>query len=240
MTRRTLAFGVLAVGLAALFMRLGVWQVHRAEERRAANAEIRLALGQPPIRLVRDELAQRDAAGRLAYRRAGAAGYYDPDREVVVKGRSWEGSPGVELLTPLVLEGGGEVWVNRGWVPSPDAAIADARAYREPGRVRVRGFLRPETEAEAREGVEARLVLQQFPDPALPRYPIRRGEPELRAGPHLSYAVQWFAFAAIALVGYAAYAWSRGGGPGGRRSGIDPGDRAVMEPTGSDGRSLKG
>ena len=57
---------------------------------------------------------------------------------------------------------------------------------------------------------------QQLPYPILPAYvqleaqspeqagplPVPVPRPELDDGPHLSYAVQWFLFSAIALVGY--------------------------------------
>ena len=40
--------------------------------------------------------------------------------------------------------------------------------------------------------------------------PAANVEIDLSDGPHLSYAIQWFAFATILLVGYAAYVRSRG------------------------------
>ena len=49
------------------------------------------------------------------------------------------------------------------------------------------------------------------------------GRPELSEGPHLGYAVQWFTFTTIAVVGYAlllrrvAGTGPRGGGTVGRR-----------------------
>jgi hypothetical protein len=46
-----------------------------------------------------------------------------------------------------------------------------------------------------------------------PTRPVRIPLPSLDEGPHRSYAVQWFAFAAIALIGTGAVArkeWSRG------------------------------
>ena len=207
-TRRTLAFGALTFAAAALFLRLGVWQLHRLNERRAANAEIRRLLAEPLVRLAPDARMDAGALECLLWRRIEAEGRFDAGREVVVRGRTWQGSPGVGLLTPLDLAAGGVVWVDRGWVPSPDAEHVDAGLYAEPGRVRVRGFLRPATPGEdARAGPPA--VLERLPDPGSPRPPVPRGEPELSDGPHLSYAVQWFAFAAIALGGFAAYVGSR-------------------------------
>jgi len=47
------------------------------------------------------------------------------------------------------------------------------------------------------------VYIQQSPDPAWTQLPAR-SEPvlNLTEGPHLGYAIQWFAFAAIALIGY--------------------------------------
>lgn len=213
---RTAALGVLAVLLAAVFVRLGLWQLDRAAERRSANERISTKLAEPPIRPAGSDWGAGRTVGVLAYRRAEATGAYDFGREIVARGRAWEGTPGVELLTPLVLETGGELWVNRGWIPAPDAATVDQSRFREPGRVRVRGYLRPPRAGEVANGRSPTLVLEQAPDsvetgrpPVAAPFPRRRGAPELSGGPHLSYAVQWFAFAAIALVGYGAFVWSR-------------------------------
>jgi surfeit locus 1 family protein len=207
-SRRTLAFGALALAASALFVRLGIWQLHRLEERRAQNAEIRRQLARPAVRLTAGDAKDPAALRRLLWRRVEADGRFDEVHEVVIRGRTWEGTPGVGLLTPLELSAGGRVWVDRGWVPSPDAEHVDASRYAERGEVRVRGFLRPPARGEARESGPP-AVLERLPDPPAPRPPVPRGEPELSDGPHLSYAVQWFAFAAIALGGFAAYAGSR-------------------------------
>lgn len=70
-----------------------------------------------------------------------------------------------------------------------------------------------------------RLTDRAFEDPSAPGHvgwggrppseaddslPVALGAPEIDAGPHLSYAIQWFAFAAIALVGTTAYLLTRG------------------------------
>jgi surfeit locus 1 family protein len=225
-----------ALVLAAVFVRLGVWQLDRREERRAFNASRAAALARPPLLLggnvpagagraigAASASAAPDSAAAV-HRRAVATGVFDLSRERVVGQRSWRGSPGVGLLAPLLLEGGGEVWVDRGWAPAPDAATLDPAPYAERGRVRVEGFFRPPTSRErlalaraaggshADRGAERSagtphtapaLVLQQLPGPGavLRRLP----PPEPDDGPHLSYAIQWFAFAAIALVGTGAW-----------------------------------
>ena len=45
------------------------------------------------------------------------------------------------------------------------------------------------------------FYLQQLPTPGVSEPPYRVPPPELSEGSHLSYAVQWFSFAAIALIG---------------------------------------
>jgi surfeit locus 1 family protein len=204
--------GLVAVALvvAAGCVRLGVWQLERRDERRAANVSRSAALARPPLEL-RAGVGAADSAAAV-HRRAAASGVFDLARERIVPQRSWRGSPGVGLLAPLVLHRGGEVWVDRGWAPAPDASTLDPAPYAERGPVRVEGFLRPPTSRERRvlAGGPARapdavppLLLQQLPvaGSVLRRAPLA----EPGEGPHLSYAIQWFAFAAIALGGAAAW-----------------------------------
>ena len=44
------------------------------------------------------------------------------------------------------------------------------------------------------------LVPFPVPDPALPRFPRRLEPLPIDDGPHLSYAIQWFSFALMAIV----------------------------------------
>lgn len=43
------------------------------------------------------------------------------------------------------------------------------------------------------------VLLRQAPDSGLPALPRRLQPPELSEGPHLSYAIQWFAFAVMTV-----------------------------------------
>jgi surfeit locus 1 family protein len=224
---------VLVLAAAAVCVRLGFWQLDRLEQRRARNAAIRHAMALPPLRLGPELLLELMAdPGRYVHRRVVATGRYDPSVEVVLRGRSRQGQPGVHLATPLRLAGvEAAVLVNRGWVPSPDAATVDPRPFAEPGAREVRGILQevPRTENRGapapgvRGGVptyrrldlaEVRarasypvlpLYVQQLPDPSLREPPHRVPPPELGEGSHLSYAVQWFSFAAIAVIGLAVF-----------------------------------
>jgi surfeit locus 1 family protein len=60
-----------------------------------------------------------------------------------------------------------------------------------------------------------------------PRPPVRVAPPPLDEGPHLSYAIQWFSFALIAIVGPA---WALFIGPRLQQSGFDHETRGQLPP----------
>lgn len=219
---------IFVLGMCALCVRLGFWQLDRLEQRRARNAAVRANTARPPLAL--DSAALAGDPQAFEWRRAEAAGRYHHAGDMVLRGRSRDGRPGVHLVSPLVMANGRVVMVNRGWVPSPDGSTADVRALRTRGPVRVRGVLLPITTqpdhglpiggragadttwrrvdlaaARARSpGPVIPLSLQQLPDGAEGETPpVPEPLPELSEGNHLSYAVQWFSFAAIGLAGLA-------------------------------------
>jgi surfeit locus 1 family protein len=212
--RRLIAFVVLAIVLGAIFVRLGFWQLARLGERRAANRAVAAQLAMAP-----EPFAAVARAPDGVNRRARVEGALDYQSEFVVTGRSRNGSPGVHIMTPLRVPGtDSAILVNRGWVYSADAATIDLPRWREErttfsgftqllpsgtaAMVRGRG-LRPLTLEGARQLVTypvytLYLVAQ---DSASATAPTRLPLPALDEGPHLSYAIQWFAFAVIALGG---------------------------------------
>src|SRR5207247_263910 len=107
---------VVALLVAAICVRLGVWQLDRLHERRQRNALLLAARARPPLEI--DGSLPADSARD---RRLVARGVYDYAHERLWHGRSYEGVPGVDLVTPLRLAGGAAVLVDRGWAPSPDA-----------------------------------------------------------------------------------------------------------------------
>jgi surfeit locus 1 family protein len=207
------------VAVALVCARLGLWQVHRLRERRAVNAAALAARSKPPV-----TMAEGDAAdAELVDRRVVASGRYDDDHAILLRGRVYQGVPGVEIVSPLLLhDGKSAVLVNRGFVPTPDAFTVDPDSLREPGTVRVEGIALPIRSGggaplqQGKETTWARLDLEalrarlpypispvyirQLPDSTLPRFPRRLEPLSLDDGPHLSYAIQWFSFSVMALV----------------------------------------
>lgn len=222
--------GVLVVVVAIVCVRLGLWQLDRLDQRRARNAAYREALALPILDLRGDSLdavLRRPAA--YVYRRARVHGEPDTTREIIWRGRSRNGRPGVNVLTPYRLERG-IVLVNRGWAASPDAAHVDLAGLRErhrdhaigvliplpqgsdgavprmlpSGDARVLSVQRPEASALAPHLPRLiPLYVQQLPAEGDPPAPARLPVPDLAdEGPHLGYAIQWFSFAAIACIGF--------------------------------------
>jgi len=192
--------GVAAILVATVCVFLGRWQLDRLAQRRARNAVLAARLALPPLPVGRDILA-----GSARQRRVVAQGVYDFSAERTWPGRSFQGTPGVALVTPLRLADGSAVLVDRGWAPSPDAFHVDHTLYREPDTATVTGIalIPPRGRGDVDVTGFLPFVIQlESADPArgLPR---RWPSPTFDDGPHLSYAIQWFSFAVIALVGTA-------------------------------------
>jgi surfeit locus 1 family protein len=200
MQRREITLGVVAAVVVALCVEAGVWQLGRLEQRRARNARAAERLAQPPI-----EVHAGLSADSARQRRVAARGVYDFAAERTWPGRSFEGTPGVALVTPLRLADGSAVLVDRGWVPSPDAFHVDHAAYVEPESVRIAGIaLVPPRGRGDVDPTGFLPFIVQLEQPESQRLPRRWPPPVLDDGPHLSYAIQWFSFALIALVGTVA------------------------------------
>jgi surfeit locus 1 family protein len=218
--RRIGSFLALAVLLAAIFVGFGLWQLGRLGDRRARNAMLAAQLAQPEVPF---ERLPREAS----YRRAIVRGTPDIANEIVLTGRSRSGSPGVYLITPIRRAATDTaVLVVRGWVYSPDAATVDLARWREErreysGYVAVLPAVSARREAR-RDARKVRALSLASLTPLLP-YPIattylvatdsapgtapaRLPMVALDDGRHLGYAIQWFAFAAIALIGGGAVA----------------------------------
>ena len=232
MPRRTLLFALVALVAAAVCVRLGFWQLARLHERREINAVVASRLRMPEA----TTLAALPAdTAEARFRRVRLSGRFDYARELRLTGRSRNGSPGVNIITPLRLaDTNVAVLVNRGWVYSPNGADADLPRWREGDSATVVGFVNPlgprrgdVRSAGARRGavrwIDDREIARDAGYPVTPYTVVQQGDgaapgtpradstparlavPPLDEGPHFGYAFQWFAFAAIALAGIAVF-----------------------------------
>lgn len=208
------------------------WQLDRRQQKRDINARVaaRSTRAAVPVDRLAAPGGPFDAANGVEFRRVSATGTYLADRDVLVRGRSRNGSPGSWVVTTLDLGNDVAVAVNRGWIPNSGALTEVPARYEAPsGAVTVIGLVR-RTETKGSFGATdpasgtlrtlARLDVarldRQVPDRLLPLYvqlqrqtpSVGEGDPEpvpipdLDDGPHLSYAVQWAIFTTVALVGY--------------------------------------
>ena len=231
MSFRRLLLHILVVLAVAAMITAGFWQLHRLSERRDHNSRIS-GRSQLPVVEVQDLVGSSDGydAGKdIEFRPVRAAGAYQPEHQVLIRNRTHQGSAGYWVLTPLRLQDGTMVAVNRGWIPhgaGTGAAPVDfAPAI---GEVEVTGLVRSTVTAAGLQqsdpstGVLAEMarpdlarLSQQIDAALLPVYvqlryqappagdlPVPVPPPDLGEGSHLAYAVQWFVFAAITLVGY--------------------------------------
>lgn len=221
---RWIIAGLVVVLLAGLFVRLGFWQLQRLDERRALNTtgEQRLAADPAPLEDLLVEAG--DDLASIEFRPVTVSGVYDATEEVLIRSQVELGQAGFHVITPLVADGSTTTLVNRGWVPLPmDAPPVPASP--EPGLVEIDGWIhlgqtRPPLGAEEPQGdidvfnrVDIDRIGAQIPYELADVYVVARGEADQLPipadppdfsdeGPHLAYAIQWFGFALIGLVGF--------------------------------------
>ena len=216
-SRRWLGGTILVFVAMGLFVRLGIWQLDRLEERRGQNEALRAVLDAPPLNLAEPLPSEPEA---LENRLATVSGRYDFTNERVVLLQTWQGALGVQLVTPLLVDGlvDTAVLINRGWVPQAEYEAGALEQYRtESGMVQISGYLalsQPGREASGEVATQEvyrvdipaielalpyellPIILVEAPTETVDVTPPLRAprEVDLSEGPHLSYAWQWFIF----------------------------------------------
>ncbi len=228
--RPTPLLTVAMVAASSLAIALGNWQRHRADEKSAAAALASAAAREAPIDLAR---ATNDAAEAL-YRTVRGSGEYDAAHGVLIDNRIYRGRPGYEVVTPLKLAPGDRyVLVDRGWVaqgPTRErlpAVQTPAGAVEIVGRAIVpsKRYLELKADTETRtlrqnldiERLAASSGLSLLPfvveqaDPVVPPDGLVREwpQPDFGIERHLTYMVQWYSLAALAVVLWLALNWRR-------------------------------
>jgi cytochrome oxidase assembly protein ShyY1 len=221
---------LLVAALIVAMATAGIWQINRHGERADRNATVteRAALEPVPLGTVAGPDAGAEVGEIEQFRQVSVVGEYRVEDEVLIRNRTLEGAPGWWVITPFVTDEGWAVAVNRGWIPLFFEADAPRPGTEPPtGRVTVVGTVQPSRTAEgfqvadpetgvlstlarpdvARLGQQldyplSPVVLQLEPTGDEQAQPVPLALPALDRGPHISYAVQWFVFTTIALVGY--------------------------------------
>lgn len=223
---------ILLVVLVGTFVWCGFWQLRRLHQRKAFNSLVRGNRTQAVVDVdqlgVRPDQGTAQAKADQG-RRVRATGTYVADRSMIIRGQSIDSQPGVWVVTPLRTTAGPLVLVNRGFLHDNGGLdAAPARTAPPTGTVTVSGTVQPtETPSvfqnrdprglqHAYSRIDVDRIRSGLDQPTLPLWVLATGQrppdsgvkltpvppPELTNGPHLSYAIQWFCFTAVGLIGY--------------------------------------
>jgi cytochrome oxidase assembly protein ShyY1 len=209
--------------LATAFVFLGLWQLDRNEQRQARNAAVQAALDRPPVPIEDVLSVGQPVADGDEWRTVQVSGQYESDGQLALRLRPQGGQAGIHVVTPLVTDTGAVVLVDRGFVATSGADVPGLPAP-PAGEVEVIGRVRSSEDGGSRTGDPASGMIRYVDLDVLgaamegPLYggwlelveqvPPADGSlalvlpPELESGPHLSYAIQWFAFAVIGIGGF--------------------------------------
>jgi cytochrome oxidase assembly protein ShyY1 len=219
---RWLVGHLLVLLFAGGFVALGVWQLHRDQEKHDKVAAARAAYSAPAPDLTR----VGDTPGG---ERAQAVGTYDAAHEVLLRDQVRGDKTGFDVLTPLRLSDGTTTLVDRGWVASNFSGRVPTYSAPPTGTVTVRGlaresrpraaeddarpidnrlsFARVDTSRIAERADITRLrpvwIEAQYQSPApaadAPKLPEPPAPDPVN---HMEYAIEWFALALIPIVGW--------------------------------------
>lgn len=220
---RWVVYAVIALLFAIACAFLSNWQFVRGEERAAANALVENNYDADPIAF--DELMSGtdDFDPDDEWQPVLLTGHYLPDEQLLVRNRPRGGTSAYEVIVPFELDDGRIVAVDRGWVPpeygGDEVAAPDAPTGEITVIARARGS-EPQT-ASGQTAPDGQLPTIHVPtiadllgenvvtpiytimvseDPAPADAPNAIEAPEIDAGPHLSYAIQWILFAVMGFV----------------------------------------
>ncbi len=221
---------IVMVAMAAVAIALGNWQRHRADEKSAAAALAATAARDAPL----DLASTPDDAAAALYRTVRGSGEYDGAHAMLIDNKVHGGRPGYDVVTPLKLNPSNRyVLVDRGWVaqgPTRErlpAVATPAGVVQIVGRASVPSKRYFELKADTGEGVLRQnldleriaawsglsllpFVVEQT-DPVIPADGLLREwpQPDFGVDKHLSYMVQWYSLAALAVVLWLVLNWRR-------------------------------
>jgi len=210
-----------------------VWQTLRAAEKEAAQARLDHLAAEPPISL---SSALVDPA-EFAFRHVAVRGDYVDRYSILLDNKVLHGRVGYQVVSPLRIAGSDmHVLVNRGWVAAGRTRSELPRAAAPTGAQTIEGIavvpsarfyeLAPESPQgpvwqnlvleryRAWSGLALQPVVIEQTNDARDGLAREWGRPDAGTARHRSYALQWFAFAALTLVLYVALNFRRRAGSG--------------------------
>ena len=225
---RWLAGHALVIVLAVIFVLLGIWQLNRNTEKQDKVRKAKAQYAAPAPELTSLRTAPESGA------RVQVSGTYLPGKDVVLRDQSRNGQLGEEVLTPMRLADGTVVLVDRGWLSGGLTNSAPTITPAPSGPAMARGLVLKSRALSAQDTISEdngqlsvprvdtqhiaeKLGVGQMRDVWIETQsldPAPTGDaPQLPVPPppdqvnHMEYAIQWFAFTLIPLIGWPIVLW---------------------------------
>ena len=216
---------LMACAAAVVCVLLAQWQMSRNDHLVAENTKITSNYDAPAYGADRGLPLFQDYDDSQTWHPVRLEGTYHPEDTVLVRNRPFDGRVGYDVLVPLHTEEGTVVAVDRGWIPTGTSANGMPSAVPPPpqGSVAVTARLRPSEGALDRGAPVGQAASIDLPalsgqwgeslatggygelvseEPSAAHAPATAERPEIAYGPHLSYSMQWYAFAFLVFVAY--------------------------------------
>lgn len=219
--------GTLIMVLAIpVFIKLGLWQHHKAEQKQALQAQYEKYEHAAAVPMPID----MDDPVSWRYRRVQLSGVYDASHQILLDNQVYGDQAGYHVLTPLLVDGNRLVLVNRGWIAGSADHKLQPKAEVPTGTQTITGqvwlppskFYSLETAASVTGQQSWSVVWQNLDmvryaaavnqplvpvvvrlDQQMPGGYVRDWpRPAERVGTHIGYAYQWFGFAIATLFIY--------------------------------------
>lgn len=219
--RRWIGYVVLVVVFAVACVALSQWQFARREEAAANIARVEKNYDAPPVPLASvlapDHVLNPDDKWKPVVLK----GSYLVGKQLLVRNRARDGEAGFDILSPFMTESGDVFVIDRGWVAGPLKPLSSVVAAPSGPEVVVARLMPTEPQlagqsdtAESVATINLPNVAKRWTQPTyLGAYGLLVSEvpvapaglpalkPQLTEGNHLSYALQWIAFAVLGFVG---------------------------------------
>lgn len=177
---------LIGLALIAGMLRLAYWQWERHLSKQVYIADLQNRLNEPIINLDVLSASLGGDWSKSNFRRVRVGGVYDFDREIALRNRKFEDSPGFHFITPLKTKDGGVILVDRGFVPLNFLEKSFWPRFRSNAPTSFVGLIKesmtpkplspadpmpsPEAPLEAWLRVEIPKIQKQLPYPILPVY----------------------------------------------------------------------
>lgn len=233
--RPALWMTICSVIALVLLIALGSWQLYRMQWKAELIAEFEARAQATP-----QSIAEISADNPLRYQRVRVEGTWLHQHEVQLIGRTFEGTAGYHVITPILLDDGRMLLINRGWVSQkyrmpdsrPSTLVSDKVAFE--GIIRLpaqKGYFVPENDLEKNDWFTLNIadiahhrtlddnLITTFTVDALRngetnRLPIGAAVDIAIPNNHWQYAITWYGLA-LGLIGV-YIAWHRSAGRFGR------------------------